>query len=151
MTSAAGEAVALVPPLVLIVEDEALVALVIEEALIEAGYRVCGVADTAARAMALAARYDPDLAVVDVRLAAGGDGIAVAEALAARRPIGILYATGNCAEVRRRARVGHGCLSKPFSMGSLISALGAVSRTMAASTGARETPPDSIWIGKPQA
>ncbi len=112
--------------LVLIVEDEALIALTMEEALLGAGFRVCGIADTASRALALAARHKPGLAVIDVRLAGGDDGIQVAEALVARRPTGILFATGNCAEVRQRARVGQGCLSKPFEAAWLVAALRAV-------------------------
>jgi len=111
---------------VLIVEDEALVALTMEEVLDEAGYEVCGVADRPGEALELARLHEPDLAVVDVRLAAGGDGIALAELLAAMGPIRILFATGNCAEVRARARAGQGCLSKPFQASWLLAALAAV-------------------------
>jgi CheY-like chemotaxis protein len=111
---------------VLIVEDEALVALTMEEVLIEAGYFVCGVADTPDGALELARQHDPDLAVVDVRLASGGDGIVLAELLVAMGPITILFATANCAEVRQRARAGQGCLSKPFQAGWLLAALEAV-------------------------
>lgn len=112
--------------LVLIVEDEALVALTIEDALLQAGYRVCGIADSVGDAIELAGLHRPDLAVVDVRLARSGDGIALAHALAAMGPIGILFATGNAAEVRQRARAGQGCLSKPFEDEWLLAALEAV-------------------------
>ncbi|GAC1338626.1 MAG: hypothetical protein NVSMB18_05350 [Acetobacteraceae bacterium] len=115
-------------PIVLIVEDEALVAITMEEVLIEAGFRVCGVADRPGTAIELARRHQPDLAVVDVRLANGGDGIALAEVLAAMGEIGILFATGNPAEVRTRARVGQACLSKPFEASGLIDALWAIQR-----------------------
>ena len=111
---------------VLIVEDEALVALTIEDMLLEAGYQVCGIADTAADALDLARRHTPDLAVIDVRLARGDDGIALADTLAAIGPIRILFATGNPAEVRQRARAGQGCLSKPFEAGWLLAALEAI-------------------------
>jgi two-component system, response regulator PdtaR len=111
---------------VLIVEDEALVALTIEEVLTDAGYAVCGIADTPDAALELARRHEPGLAVVDVRLAAGGDGIALAELLVAMGPISILFATANCADVRKRARAGQGCLSKPFQAGWLLAALEAV-------------------------
>ncbi len=108
---------------ILIVEDEALVALVVEEILVEAGFQVCGIAAGPEEALALAAEHAPDLAVVDVRLARGGDGIALAEMLMAQRPIVILYATGNPGDVKSRARVGFGCLSKPFQPGSLVAAV----------------------------
>ena len=112
--------------LVLIVEDEGLVALTIEDTLLEAGYRVCGIATGVDDALELALRHRPDLAVVDVRLALGGDGIALAHALAAIEPIGILFATGNASDVHRRARAGQGCLSKPFEGEWLLAALEAV-------------------------
>ncbi len=89
--------------LVLIVEDEALVALTIEDALLDGGWNVCGIADTAAGALDLARRHRPNLAVLDVRLAGGDDGVALAEALVLLGPIGILFATGNT-ERRPRPR-----------------------------------------------
>ncbi len=111
---------------VIIVEDEALVALTLEDVLTEAGYCVCGIADRPAQALEIARVLAPDIAVVDVRLADGGDGIALAEQLAARMSILILFVTGNPAEVRARARAGHGCLSKPFQSEWLLAALDAI-------------------------
>ncbi len=108
---------------VMIVEDEALVALTLEDVLTEAGYCVCGIADRPEQAFEIARVLEPDIAVIDVRLAGGGDGIALAERLAARMPILILFATGNPAEVRARARAGNGCLSKPFQAEWLLAAL----------------------------
>ena len=111
---------------VLIVEDEALVALTLEDALVDAGFTVCGIADRPADALALARTTTIDIAVVDVRLAEGGDGIAQASA---RQEIGsmlILFATGNPQEVRNRATVGHGCLTKPFEAEWLLAAIAAV-------------------------
>ena len=108
---------------VMIVEDEALVALTLEDVLTEAGYCVCGIADRPEQALEIARVLEPDIAVIDVRLAGGGDGIALAEQLANRMPILILFATGNPAEVRARARAGHGCLSKPFQAEWLLAAL----------------------------
>ena len=111
---------------VLIVEDEALVALTLEDVLSEAGYMVCGIADRPAEALALASQHRPEIAVIDVRLAAGGDGIALAEQMAALLPVLILFATGNPAEVCARARAGQGCLSKPFQSEWLLAALDAI-------------------------
>ncbi len=111
---------------VMIVEDEALVALTLEDVLTEAGYCVCGIADRPEEALEIARVLEPDIAVVDVRLADGGDGIALATQLAARMPILILFVTGNPAVVRARARAGHGCLSKPFHAEWLLAALDAI-------------------------
>ena len=111
---------------VLIVEDEALVALTIEDILKEAGFEVCGIADRPQQALDMAHRMEIDLAVVDVRLAEGGDGIALAAALSELGSMLILFATGNPDEVRERAKVGHGCLSKPFEAEFLLAAIASV-------------------------
>ncbi len=111
---------------VLIVEDEALVALTLEDILLEAGYKVCGIAQEPEEALRLAREHAPHIAVVDVRLADQGDGIALADTLAMMGPILILFATGNPAEVRERARAGHGCLTKPFGAEWLLAALDSI-------------------------
>ncbi len=111
---------------VLIVEDEALVALTLEDVLIEAGYVVCGVADRPTQALEIARVLEPELAIIDVRLADGGNGIVLAELLAAEMPVRMLFATGNPAEVRACASAGHGCLAKPFQAEALLAALAAV-------------------------
>ena len=111
---------------VLIVEDEALVALTMEDVLTEAGFEVCGIADRPEEAIALALGTRIDIAVVDVRLAEGGDGIALAATLREIGSMLILFATGNPDEVRSRARVGHGCLTKPFQAEWLLTAIAAV-------------------------
>ena len=111
---------------VLIVEDEALVALTLEDVLVEAGYVVCGIVDRPTQALEVARVLEPDIAIIDVRLADGGDGIILAELLAAELPVRILFATGNPAEVRARATAGHGCLAKPFQAEWLLAALDAI-------------------------
>jgi DNA-binding response OmpR family regulator len=65
-----------------VVEDEGLIALSIEDALIEAGFDVCGVTATEATAIALGLSARPQFAVVDVKLAPG-DGRRVAQVLSA--------------------------------------------------------------------
>ena len=110
----------------LIVEDEALVALTMEDVLSEAGFEVCGIADRPEAAIALALGTRIDIAVVDVRLAEGDDGIALAAALQEIGSMLILFATGNPAEVHSRARVGHGCMTKPFEAEWLLAAMHAV-------------------------
>lgn len=114
------------PGRVMVVEDEALVALTIEDVLVEAGYLVVCVADRPETALDYARSNPVDIAVVDVRLADGGDGIVLASALAATGSMLILFATGNPAEVRERAQVGHGCLTKPFEGEWLLDAIAAI-------------------------
>ena len=61
-------------PKVLIAEDDLMIADMIEEVLLDAGYEVCGIARTVAEAVALGHRHRPDLAIIDMRLADNGIG-----------------------------------------------------------------------------
>ena len=113
---------------VLIVEDEILIALDVEGALVAAGYEVCGVAGSQADALAMADATHPDLAVVDVSLGPG-DGRVVARELFARHSTQVLFATGQCDEIRGLARSGAvACLPKPYRADDVPRALQAVSR-----------------------
>ncbi|WP_119422130.1 response regulator [Desertibaculum subflavum] len=61
------------PPLVMIVEDSAVVALDLEFTLLDAGYRVLGPAPTLARGLELLLTARPDFAVLDFDL--GGEPV----------------------------------------------------------------------------
>ena len=54
------------PRKMLVVEDEALVAMLVEDALVDAGFGVMGPAATVEEAMALLARERPDAVVLDL-------------------------------------------------------------------------------------
>lgn len=108
--------------LVLIVEDEPLLAALAEDALLDAGYRVIGIAAHAHGALRLARQQAPDLALLDVRLAGSRDGIDLADDLAAMG-VSILFVTGNCREVIERAQAGDACLSKPYRLDDMIAGL----------------------------
>jgi DNA-binding response OmpR family regulator len=69
-------------PRVLVVEDEGLISLAIEDALIDAGFEVCAVAVSEVAAIDAGHTMRPQFAVVDVKLAPG-DGRRVARALSA--------------------------------------------------------------------
>ena len=68
--------------MLLVAEDEFLVALDLELSLEEKGYGVCGVVPSAEEAVRLAERSPVDLALVDVNLAGGSNGL---DAVRARR------------------------------------------------------------------
>jgi CheY-like chemotaxis protein len=75
-------------PLILVVEDEVLIAMEIEQMLADLGCTVLGPAPSVARALALIEREEPDFAILDVNL--GRERSApVAEALRER---GVPYA-----------------------------------------------------------
>lgn len=103
------------PSRVLIVEDDALIAMDVEDALISAGYTVCGVAASEAEALTMAGETHPDFAVVDISLSPG-DGRVVAKQLWLRHHTAVLFATGQCDEVRCLDNSGAvACLPKPYN------------------------------------
>lgn len=105
----------------MIIEDEALVAMLVEDALTLHGHHVTGIADTVAAAMELVEAERPDLVLCDVKLADGDSGITAAQ-LIADRGIPCVFLSGNCPN-----RGGHplviGCISKPFRAGTLGAAV----------------------------
>jgi CheY-like chemotaxis protein len=60
---------------VLIVEDEALIALHLEMLVTDFGHKVCAVASSASEASARAASHYPDVVLMDIRLAKGSSGV----------------------------------------------------------------------------
>jgi DNA-binding response OmpR family regulator len=115
------------PLKVIIVEDEALIALLVEDALLAAGYTPCGVASTEIEALRLLEVERPGFAVVDINLGTGGSGLVIGQELGARG-VAVLYASGHCLELEAQmSRTGaRACLRKPYSpddMGPALDAL----------------------------
>ena len=83
-------------PRVLVVEDEALVGIMIQECMTELGFQIVGPVCTASDALAAAKDGDFDAAILDINL---GDGMVyqVAEILA-RRHVPFVFVTGYDAE-----------------------------------------------------
>jgi PAS domain S-box-containing protein len=83
-------------PRVLVVEDEALVGIMIQECMTELGFQIVGPVCTASDALAAAKAGDFDAAILDINL---GDGMVyqVAEILA-RRHVPFVFVTGYDAE-----------------------------------------------------
>ena len=77
-------------PLVLILEDEAIVAINLQDELQEAGYTVAGPFTTCADALSWLATASPDIAVVDTVLKDGSCG-AIARELARREVPFLIY------------------------------------------------------------
>jgi CheY-like chemotaxis protein len=93
------------PRHVLIVEDEALVALSLEAMVQDMGHVVTGIAANPHDAAALAASAAPDVVLMDVRLGPVGDeGIATAATIHARAGSAILFVTAY-ADARMIARI----------------------------------------------
>ena len=79
---------------VLVIEDEAIIALDLEAIMSDMGHRVTGVARTAASAVELFERERPDLILSDIQLADGSSGIdAVNSILGQASDIPVIYIT----------------------------------------------------------
>ena len=115
------------PLRILVVEDEMLVAMNIEDMLLDLGHEVAGLASRLEPALSLAREGLFDLAMLDVNLA-GQASFPVADALR-ERGIPFLFATGygvqGIAEEYRSAPV----LQKPFRARDLEDALRATQAT----------------------
>ena len=87
---------------VLIVEDEALVALELEELLLDEGFEVVGSAANAAQAIDLGRRHRPAMALLDLNLADGRTGPRIPKTLVHERVVAVVFVTGqaNCTTVR---------------------------------------------------
>lgn len=106
---------------VLVVEDEIMVAAMIEDALLEFGCKVLGPAVRVDDALAILASESIDAAVLDVNIA-GEMVFPVADALAARGvPFVFATAYGPAGVTARHA--DHAVLHKPYEMRSLRRAL----------------------------
>ena len=119
---------------VLIVEDDLMMADMVEMLLISAGYEVCGIARTVAEAVRLAQHHNPDLAVIDMRLADGDLGTDIPAQLGALSRPGILYATGNVSTVMLSATDGHACLAKPYRVEDMLRSLEIVAEMVSTGT-----------------
>ena len=92
---------------VLILEDEALIALSMQEVLSLVGVEVVGVAATVGEALRLAGSTNPDVAICDVRLAGRRDGIDGAVLLHESSGLPVIFVTGqdDSATRQRAAKV----------------------------------------------
>jgi PAS domain S-box-containing protein len=115
-----------VPPRVMIVEDERVVATHVERSLRDAGYFVTGIAASAAEAAHLADNAPPDVALVDIRLRGSIEGFEIAERLRNDSDVPVVYMTAHTDDdtLQRAARTGaYGYVVKPFTIGEVKSAL----------------------------
>jgi DNA-binding response OmpR family regulator len=113
-------------PSILIVEDDFLVGIMIKDALDKAGFNVVGIARNAEQANAKASQQLPNLAVMDIRLANGDNGIDAAVGLLQRFNLRCIFVTAQSdEESRTRANAAHplGWLKKPFTQQALVCAV----------------------------
>jgi DNA-binding response OmpR family regulator len=100
---------------ILVVEDEELIALVVLDALAEAGYDVLGPARTADEALTIARAEIPELVLADINLADDTKGTDLARMLRAELDIPVVFLSGNIQEAQPAQDVALGHIAKPCS------------------------------------
>ncbi len=106
---------------VLVVEDNSIIGQLLTGMLEEMDYDVCSVESTEADAVAAASHYQPNLMIVDARLA-DGSGISAVETILRGRFVSHLFISGNTAKVRA-IRPEAVVLQKPFGEAELSRAI----------------------------
>jgi PAS domain S-box-containing protein len=107
---------------ILIVEDEAIVALDLRLHLEELGYVVDGVAASAQAAHGFVERRTPDLILMDVHLQGEVDGIEVAGAIRRTRDVPVIFLTAHSDDqtvMRAAGTAPYGYLTKPYQLREL--------------------------------
>ena len=110
------------PLSILLVEDDALIGVLLGEMLMDLGHTVCPVAATEAEAVLAAGLYHPDLMIVDARLGEGS-GVAAMTQILLTEFVPHIFMSGNLTQVRRQ-RPDAVFLQKPFDEAGLLRAMG---------------------------
>jgi PAS domain S-box-containing protein len=148
MTPTIDAACATPPSRILIVEDEAVIAMDMAQHLRDFGYDVVGIAASGDRAQQLVAEHKPDLIMMDIVIKGPRDGIETA--LQIRRdadiPVVFLTAYGD-APTLERAKVAapHGYLLKPYRPNELRTTIEVALNKQALERRVRES---SHWLTK---
>jgi DNA-binding response OmpR family regulator len=109
-------------PAILIVEDEPLIAMMLEDFLDMLGYRLAGVCDNVDEALGLVSQGAFDAAILDVNLRNGEASWPIADAMGdAGKPF--VIATGGQEDAHPPRHAGVPVLSKPFTLDSVKSSL----------------------------
>jgi len=124
---------------VLIVEDEALLAMELGYLVQETGMVEAGHAMDSAQAVQEARRHSPDIALVDVHLADGPTGIDAAREIAGHHGAVVLFMTANVKRLPEDLAGACGVIAKPYSDRAFRRALAYVGRCL--DQGGAEAPP----------
>ena len=133
---------------ILVVEDQALIALTLAEALKEAGHEVIGPAVRSEQALSLARARRPELALVDIDLDYAGEGLELASELYALGSA-VLFMTGR-ADLARTHPLALGVMVKPFSLTSAVAAV-SIAQGLLAGESDPPIPPIELRLFSPPA
>jgi PAS domain S-box-containing protein len=111
---------------ILIVEDEAIIALGIERQLKQMGYAVVGLAGSGEDGLRLALAHRPDLVLMDIQLGHGIDGVQAADAIRQSVGVPVVYLTAHSdSATLQRAKLAEpfGYVLKPYEERDLQTAI----------------------------
>lgn len=124
---------------ILIVEDEALLALELESEVEAAGHEVVGQAAASQAAFEVIEKERPEFAFVDVQLLDGPTGIDIGRRLA-ETGIPFIFVSGNLKRIPEDLVGAIGALEKPYTMNGLQNTLAYVETVMSGRTPDRAPP-----------
>lgn len=106
---------------ILVLEDDAIIGMLLAEMLEEMGHEVCAIEATETRAISAASRCKPELMIVDARLRQGS-GISAVDKICLAEPVPHLFLSGDVSGVR--AMRPHAIVvQKPCREGDLAKAI----------------------------
>lgn len=108
---------------VLIIEDEAILAMELEFVVEDAGHTIAGWATSLQEAYDLAQDTIADLALVDIHLTDGITGIEVAERLYSQHQVPVVFMTANPSLIPSDFVGAIGVISKPYTTGGMAAVL----------------------------
>jgi two-component system, response regulator PdtaR len=120
---------------VLLVEDDAMIGMLIADILTDMGHDVCAIEATKRDAVTAAAHHRPDLLIVDGRLS-DGTGVSAVEEICRNEYVPHLFISGNISTVKT-LRPDAVVLAKPFGESDLMRAIECVHGIGAKSSSAR--------------
>jgi DNA-binding NtrC family response regulator len=106
---------------VLVVEDDAIIAMLLADIFAGMGHDVCAIEATEAGAVAAAVRCRPDLMIVDARLG-DGSGFTAVEEILRTGFVPHVFISGDISTVRAR-KPGAVAIQKPFDEAVLARAI----------------------------
>ena len=110
------------PVHILVIEDEAVLAMTLSDKLEAEGYTVVGVANNGAKALSLFTANPVDLILSDIQIKGPWDGIETVRQITQQRPVPVIYLTAyadNDTVSRAKQTYPAAYLAKPFDISNL--------------------------------
>src|SRR5208283_2754805 len=107
---------------IVVVEDEAILALQVKDALLQMGHSITGIYTSGVKALEGIATVRPDLVLMDIKLKGKMDGIGTAERINKEYGIPIIYMTAHSEKdmiERAKMTAPYGYLLKPVNVKEL--------------------------------